>query len=203
MNRCRLRAVYLSGPEKIAPIAGRSVAVKYRWFIRLSADGNFGRIVKGPVTAYGFSVLAVSLATAVTYVVPPLHEAPTDLYFAAIAATAWLCGRGPAILAILISTLAVDYFIIPPVFSIMFDIADVTRFVIFGFVALLTCYLQDSYLRAAIRLREANNVLDWRVQERTADLARTNEQLRLEIHERQAAEAALVESEGEFKAGLG
>src|SRR5262249_27292516 len=134
---------------------------------------------------------------------PPLHEAPTDLFFAAIAAVAWCCGRGPAILAILLSTLMVDYFIIPPVFSILLDIADLTRFAIFAFVALVICYLQEKYQQLSIRLREANDVLEARVQERTATLAVANESLLREVQDRKAATAALIESDAKLRDALG
>jgi two-component sensor histidine kinase len=155
------------------------------------------------VLAYGLSVVLVGLATLVTYFIEPLHEAPTDLYFAAIVVTAWLCGRGPAILAMVLSTLAVDFFIIPPIFSILLDFADLTRFLIFAMVALSICYLQDRYQRAAISLREANDALEARVQERTAKLATANESLQGEVQERQAAEQALLESEASLRVALG
>src|SRR5262249_23672341 len=152
---------------------------------------------------YAFSIFAVSLATLITYLVPPLHEAPTDLFFAAIAAVAWSCRRGPVILGILLSTLMVDYFIIPPVFSILLDIADATRFGIFTFVALLIACLQESYQRLATRRREANDVLEAPVQERTATLAVANESLLREVQERKAATTALMESDAKLRDALG
>jgi two-component sensor histidine kinase len=155
------------------------------------------------ILAYAISVLAVSIATAVTFYVEPLHEAPTDLYFAAIVITAWLCGKGPAVLATIISTLAVDFFIIPPIFSILLDLADLTRFIIFAMVALSICYLQDLYKQAAVRLREANDVLEARVDERTAKLAAANQALVEEVRERQAAEDALIQSEANLRLALG
>ena len=53
--------------------------------------------------------------------------------------------------------------------------------------------------RADAALREANEVLEERVQERTEELARTNMQLRSELAERQRAEAALGESEERYR----
>src|SRR4029077_7320647 len=53
------------------------------------------------------------------------------------------------------------------------------------------------------RLREANEALDARVKERTADLAESNEHLRMEIYERQAAENALLQSEANLRQALG
>jgi two-component sensor histidine kinase len=172
------------------------------WFMVSIASNSVGQIRYRPSIAYGMGTLNVAIATALTYFLPPLHEAPTDLYFGAIAVTAWKFGRGPAILATIISTLAVDYFIIPPIFSILFDIADVTRFLIFAFVALLICYLQDLYRGTANRLREANDVLESRVRERTAALATANQSLMIEVRERQATEAALLESEGKLRRAL-
>src|SRR5262249_35006856 len=147
------------------------------------------------ILGYVISLILVGLATAVTFYVKPLHEAPTDLYFAAIVITAWLCGRGPAILATILSTLTVDFFIIPPIFSILLDLAYLPLFVIFARVALSICYLHDRYTRVAANLREANDVLEARVEERTARLATANQALLDEVKERQTAEQALLESE--------
>jgi two-component sensor histidine kinase len=166
------------------------------------ASHSIGQIRPRATIAYSMGVLNVAIATALTFFLPPLHEAPTDLYFGAIAVTAWKFGRGPAILATVLSTLAVDYFIIPPIFSILFDIADVTRFAIFAFVGLLICYLQDRYRGTANRLREANDVLESRVQERTAALATANQSLMIEVRERQSTEGALLESEAKLRRAL-
>ncbi len=166
------------------------------------ATARFRRPWVRGLAAYGASVFGVAGATLLTRIVPPLHAAPTDLYFAVIVVTAWLGGKGPAILASVLSTFAVDFFIIPPVFSILFDLGDITRFVIFLFVAILICYLQDRYQQIAQRLREANNVLEERVQERTAELATANQGLLSEIAERETAEAALIESESNLRKTL-
>ncbi len=162
-----------------------------------------GYIQDHRILAYAISLILVSIATAVTFFVEPLHEAPTDLYFAAIVITAWLCGQGPAILATIVSTLAVDFFIIPPIFSILLDLADLTRFIIFAMVALSICYLHDRYKRVAIRLREANDALEARVEERTTKLATANQALLDEVQERQAAEQALLLSEANLRQALG
>src|SRR5262249_29451717 len=133
----------------------------------------------------------------------PLHDAPTDLYFAAIVLTAWLGGKGPAILASILSTFAVDFFIIPPVFSFLLDVGDFIRFGVFLLVGLLICILQDRYQQAAKNLRQANDILEDRVRDRTAELAAANQGLQLEISEREAAEAALLESEANLRKALG
>src|SRR5262245_10994459 len=108
---------------------------------------------------YGASAAGVCAATVLTHYLEPLHDAPTDLFFAAIVLTAWLGGKGPAILASILSTVAVDFFIIPPVFSFLLDIGDFIRFGVFLLVGLLICLLQDRYQQAAKNLQEANDIL--------------------------------------------
>jgi two-component sensor histidine kinase len=152
---------------------------------------------------YGGSVVGVCAATVLTHYLEPLHDAPTDLYFAAIVLTAWLGGKGPAILASILSTFAVDFFIIPPVFSFLLDVGDFIRFGVFLLVGLLICILQDRYQQAAKNLRQANDILEERVRERTAELAAANQGLQLEISEREAAEAALLQSEANLRKALG
>ncbi len=53
--------------------------------------------------------------------------------------------------------------------------------------------------RAEAELRQARDELEKRVEERTAELSRTNEKLRQEICERKKAEDALRQSEEEFR----
>jgi two-component sensor histidine kinase len=152
--------------------------------------------------AYLLSVLAVVAAVAFTEVVPPLHTTPSVLFFAAIVCVAWLGGKGPAIVAVVLSSLAVDYFLVTPYFSLFADVADFVRFVGFGLVAAAVLYLQENYHRLAMRLHEANEVLEVRVAERTADLAAANRSLLAEIGERTEVEAALKESEQNLRSAL-
>lgn len=152
--------------------------------------------------SYALSVLAVGAAIAITEVVPPLHTTPTVLFFAVIVCAAWLGGKGPAIVAVVLSSLAVDYFLVTPYFSLFADVADLVRFVGFGLVAVATLYLQENYHRLAMRLHDANEALEARVATRTADLAAANQSLLAEIHERKEVEAALKESEKNLRAAL-
>src|SRR5262245_39148402 len=60
----------------------------------------------------------------------------------------------------------------------------------FVFLALLISWLSDRHKRAEAALRQARDELEARVQARTAELTRTNEQLQAEIAERTRAEGA-------------
>jgi two-component sensor histidine kinase len=139
-------------------------------------------------------VLAVGIALFLADVLTPFHAPRIVLFLAAVAAVAWLGGKGPAYLATLLSILAVDFLFVVPRFSLPSSREDFVRFGAFGLVALLICYLQDRYQRIAAQLQQANGVLEHRVQERTADLTAANESLTIEIEERRRTEAALKES---------
>src|SRR5262245_38626960 len=124
-----------------------------------SPKGLWGRVLNRTL-AYVGSVTGVGIAVFLTHLMPPLHSTPTVLFFAAVVASAWFGGRGPAILAIFLSTLADDYFFEPPVFSLFSDFADLVRLVVFALVAGVILYLQEKYERAAERLRQANDILE-------------------------------------------
>lgn len=152
--------------------------------------------------AYGVSLLGIGAALLLTHVLSPLHSTPTVIFFAAVVVAAWAGGRGPAFLATLCSILAVDFFFVHQRLSLLSELADLVRLSAFTLVALLICSLQDNYQRIATRLRQANDVLETRVQERTADLTAVNESLTAEIQERQRAEATLKESEAKLRAAI-
>src|SRR5215471_13816915 len=112
------------------------------------------------VAKYAAVMLFVSIAWAGTELLPPLHETPAVLFFGAIVLAARIGGRGPAIAASLASILAIDFFFVSPRFSLLSSLADVLRLVVFLSVALLLCYLQEEFWRAAVRLYGVNEELE-------------------------------------------
>jgi two-component system, LuxR family, sensor kinase FixL len=117
---------------------------------------------------------------------PPWYE-----FLAAVLISTWVGGLGPGILAVLLSTLAVDYFFMPPLHTFSLTIAYVPRLVVFGLSALLISWLVTRRKRAEVSLRHARDEMEARVQERTAALQQTNEALQTEIGERKRAEETL------------
>jgi two-component sensor histidine kinase len=152
--------------------------------------------------AYVVCVLGVVLATLITDDLTALHATPNILFLAVVVATAWYGGRGPAIVAIILSALAVDYFLVPPIHSVLTSVADVMRLVEYALVAAFILHLQSRYQQIADRLHEANNILESRVAERTADLAMSNNSLQKEVQDRQEADAALRTSEANLRRAL-
>jgi C4-dicarboxylate-specific signal transduction histidine kinase len=108
------------------------------------------------------------------------------LLYAAAVLTAWLAGRAPGLLAALLAALVVDYFITPPLSSITLDFDFPLRIAVFALSALLVGWLSVRRRRMEDALRLSRDELEVRVQARTADLTRTNEQLHAEIAARHA-----------------
>jgi PAS domain S-box-containing protein len=154
------------------------------------------------VWRYSLSVLLVAICTAVTF---PLQSfgVRTSLFFPAVLLATWFGGTGPGLLAVLLSTLSINFFFTEPFFAFEFSVRDIPTTVAFLFSALVISSWSDARKRAENRLREseselrkARSELEAKVEERTAKLSRANEELQSEIIERKSAEEKLRSSEG-------
>jgi C4-dicarboxylate-specific signal transduction histidine kinase len=134
---------------------------------------------------YGLALLSVAAAACVSSLFLHFHLPLPFSAFAlsAIAVTFWYGGTTPGILAAVLSALVRGY---------IFDSEsnNVSR-VLYDLVFLVFAVLMTGVTRARHDLEE-------RVAERTAKLTRANEELRLEIAERNRAEEALRQSQGDL-----
>jgi PAS domain S-box-containing protein len=142
------------------------------------------------IKRYGLSVLFVAISLAATFLLQP-SVLVTPLFFPAILLSAWFGGVGPGLLAALLATLALAYFFLPPTYSLRFDPAELLQLLVFFLSAVLVSSWSAARKRAETSLQRARNELEAKVEERTADLSRSNEQLRTEIAERKRAEETL------------
>jgi K+-sensing histidine kinase KdpD len=137
------------------------------------------------VLRYGLVVFCVVGALLVGELLHHLVDAPPWYEFlAAVMISTWVGGLGPGALAVLLSTVAVDYFFMPPLHTFSLDIAYLPRLGVFGLSALLISWLTTKRKRAETSLRQAHDELEAKVTERTAALQQTNEALQTEIAER-------------------
>ena len=113
-------------------------------------------------------------------------------YLMAAFASAWYGGYVPGALACLFTMVGLPLLLVH--FSQMPPI-DISRLMLFIGVSLLISRVAQTQRRAREALRLANDELDRRVQDRTAELAHAVEQLQSEIAGHQKTEAALRESE--------
>jgi two-component system, LuxR family, sensor kinase FixL len=158
------------------------------------------RLVSAPLR-YGLSVASLAAALLTTGLLERLfHTELLDrsvngvaLVYGAAVFSAWLGGIGPGLLAAVLGVLAVDYFVTPPLYALVLDIDYLPRLAVFGLSALLVGWLSVRRRRVEDALRRSHDELEARVDERTADLTRSNQQLHTEAAARKRAEETLRE----------
>jgi PAS domain S-box-containing protein len=145
------------------------------------------RRVAPAVVRYGLSVFSVVLSLAATSLLQP-YVFRTPLFFLSIMVSTWVGGTGPGLLAVLLSTVSISI-ILNPQGAVATRFLDVPHLVAFLVSAVLVGSWSATRRRAEEALRRARDELETTVQERTADLRRSNERLRTEIAERERAHA--------------
>jgi C4-dicarboxylate-specific signal transduction histidine kinase len=129
------------------------------------------------VWRYGLAVVTVGVALLITKSLEQYTDI-TPLFYAAIVVSAWFGGMGPGLLAVALATVAIDYYFIPPLYTLRPDLKQISFLVVFGLLAALTSWMSSKRKHAEEALREARDELELRVQERTAELREANETLR-------------------------
>lgn len=100
---------------------------------------------------YASAFLAVVLALLLTNKVDFLVErSPFFLFFAAVVLISWFGGRGPGVVAGILSVAVVDFFIIPPIYSFVPNGADAFRIGTFVLLA-----FPISWMISALQMRES------------------------------------------------
>jgi K+-sensing histidine kinase KdpD len=123
---------------------------------------------------YSIALVCVAAALAASLLLQRLFPYPfLFLFFAAVMASAWFGGTAPGLSAVLLSTLAVDYFFVPPFHSFEVNATDTAYFAAFVVCALAASWVSSSKRNSEEALREARNHLEARVAERTAELQKT------------------------------
>src|SRR6202166_471584 len=149
---------------------------KAKWIARPAAS---------PAIRYGLALVSVAAAAGLTQLFLYFHLPVAFNAFAltAIAITFWYGGTKPGILAAVLSALVRSYIFDPQINSI--------SHVLYDLVFLVFALLMTGVTRA-------RDELEVRVAARTAELTRANEDLKLEIAERNRAEEALRQAQGDL-----
>ncbi len=107
---------------------------------------------------YGIAAAAVVGATVLTLLLLPLlNYTASQLFFVAVAFSAWYCGLEAGLLATLLSVMAIAYFFIPPYYSPDIGLDDIVRLGMFGIVAVSMSSL-NAESRAAKHRAEASAI---------------------------------------------
>ena len=89
-----------------------------------------------PLLRYAATVLLVGLALFLTWWIPPLHQTPFPLFFAAVMVAAAYAGRGPGTFAVFLSSAVLAWFLLAPVGSLSLGLPQAIQLNVFILVAL-------------------------------------------------------------------
>src|SRR5271154_7131258 len=147
----------------------------------------------------GLAIILVAAALSLTFLLQSVISTAGYLFFyTAVVASAWFGGKWPGWLAVILSTTAVAYFFLPPAYSFKVDRAFLPIFIWFAASSAIVSWFSSWRRRAEAALMQARDELQLRVEERTAELKRTNEQLLAEMVERKRAEGAYNDAQAEL-----
>jgi len=150
------------------------------------------------LTSYLVAALSVGVAAVVTLKLGSLIKHSSTLFFCSVMLSSWYGGVWPGVFAALLSVVALDYYFIPPLYALGISLEEAPDMIVFLATALFIGWLSGDQKRAQESLRHARDKLDARVQERTAELKRANEQLRSEIAERESVQEGLIRAQAEI-----
>ncbi|HEY6488747.1 MAG TPA: ATP-binding protein [Terracidiphilus sp.] len=141
---------------------------------------------------YGIAIFAVAAALILSLALRASFGNPAWFFFPAAVLTAtWVGGRGPGWLAALLSTLAVQYYFVPPTGSLRVNLSDLPYFGVFVLCVVAANWVIAWRRDADDAVREARDQLEVRVAERTVELKAANEALVRQMEEQRQTEEAL------------
>jgi C4-dicarboxylate-specific signal transduction histidine kinase len=152
------------------------------------------RLLSGWVVA----ALSVGIATVITLEMGSVIKHTTTLFFCSVMLSSWYGGIWPGAFAALLSAVALDYYLIPPLYALGISLEEAPDMILFVSTALFIGWLSGDQKRAQESLSQARDELDAKVQERTVELKKANKQLQSEIVEREAAQEGLIRAQAEI-----
>lgn len=149
---------------------------------------------------YSAAIVAVGVATlsAMALQAVNAYVSGMPLLFCATIFSAWLGGMGAGLLAAVLSSAIISVGLLPPPLHGSSPLLELPRAATFALGALFVSWITGCQRRAEAALEQARRELERKVQERTAELRRTNEKLQNEIVEHRRADEALHDMQAQL-----
>jgi PAS domain S-box-containing protein len=127
------------------------------------------RTLLSSVRGYGFALLSVAIALAAGLFMAHFNFQGVEFPFflIAIAVTVWREGTGPAVLALILSSVAFNYFFTQPLYSFYVRPSEIPYYIVFILFALLITWFSSVRRRVERDLRESRDELEKEVVVRT------------------------------------
>ncbi|HKB99485.1 MAG TPA: sensor histidine kinase [Terriglobales bacterium] len=172
------------------------------------------KILETTGMGYAVALFATLLALLLRLGLNPFlgEDVPYITLLPAVAFCAWYCGIGPSIVSVAVALLGAQYWFIPPIHSLrVFGLAQVIGILLFLSASTVLLAMGESRRRHEQVLWAAQRELGVAVNERTAELDRSNQNLRelsarlmqLQDDERRRIARELHDSVGQMLAALG
>jgi signal transduction histidine kinase len=118
---------------------------------------------------YGLALVSVAVALGVALVTNTYNFRGVEfpLFLFAIAATVWYVGPGPAVLTLVLSALAFNYYFTEPLYSLYVTAADVPYYIVFLLFSSLLAWFSAIRRRVERELLQSRDALSKEVAERT------------------------------------
>jgi C4-dicarboxylate-specific signal transduction histidine kinase len=134
--------------------------------------------LRSAFTYYAGAIFFVATSFVLTFALQRFFPYPfLFFFFGAVVASAWFGGSKPGLLSVIISTLVVDYFFVPPYRSFSISSTAEAYFGAFVACALIASWVSSSKKKTEEELKETRDELERRVSDRTAALMKTQGEL--------------------------
>ena len=134
------------------------------------------KFAHSPVVRYGLAVTSFAIALGLALLAQryDFRDMGLPLFLFSIAVTVWYAGIGPAIVAVVLSSLALDYFFTEPRYSFYVRSSEIPYYVVFILFALLVTWFAAVRRRVERDLVQARDDLQIEVAERTQQASLLN-----------------------------